>query len=55
MHPWLLGIGSLAIGLYGAFTAKDRSLPQRGGLALLGWIPFALWALFTLAHAWRNP
>lgn len=55
MHPWMLGLGSFVIGIYGTFTARDRGLSQRGGLALLGWSPFALWALFTLAHAWRNP
>lgn len=54
-HPWILGLGSLAIGLYGAYTARDRGLSQRRGLALLGWIPFALWAAFTLVHAGRTP
>lgn len=54
-HPWILGLGSLAIGLYGAYTARDRGLSQRRGLALLGWIPFVLWAVFTFARAWRTP
>ena len=55
MNAWPIGIGCLAVGLYGAYTARDASLRNRRGIAFLGWIPFALWIAFTLSNAWRNP
>ena len=52
---WSLGLACVAIGLYGTFTARDRAVAGRRGLAALGWIPTALWVAFSLFHAWRRP
>jgi hypothetical protein len=55
MNAWMVGTACLAVGLYGAFTARDRSLSGRRGLAFLAWIPFAIWIVSAFARAWRNP
>jgi len=54
MNGWAVGVCCVLVGLYGTYTAADRILPSRRGLAALGWMPSALWAVFMLAHAWRN-
>ena len=55
MNLWAVGLASLGIGLFGAFTARDRSIPGRRTVALIGWLPFAIWTLTLLIRAWRHP
>ena len=55
MGIWLVGAGCLAVGLYGTYTARDRGLSQRRGLAALAWAPFAIWVATILVRFWRNP
>lgn len=55
MHPWMIGLGCLAVGLYGTASGRDRAGAGRWTLTGLGWIPFVLWLISTLDHAWRTP
>jgi hypothetical protein len=54
MSIWLVGIGCLAVGLYGTNTARDKGLAQRWSLVALSWAPLAIWAASTLIRAWRH-
>lgn len=51
----MVGLGCLAVGLYGTASGWDRAGPARWAITGLGWTPFVLWLLAVLTHAWGNP
>ena len=51
----MVGFGCLLVGLYGTASGVDRAGPPRWAITVLGWVPFSLWLLTVLTHAWRNP
>lgn len=51
----MVGLGCLVVGLYGTASGRDRAGSARWAITALGWMPFGLWLLAILTHAWRNP